>query len=348
LPRSAHAYLNTRVTLFTRRLWPAGALNKLLDQPPETVRDVFSAQGLGFLAPGYETGDTLSLEAQITIKLLDEARILLRPLHGASRQFLLYWIERFEVSNIKTLIRAKLVQEKPAAITPRLVNLGPFARLDLASLVHAEDVDELLRRLENGPYTFIARNARLAFEQSRDPFMLDATLDRTYYESLAQQARALESEAGKPLQDLMAGLIDRVNLVWLLRFRFNYNLPPAQVYYLLPGRGYRLTDAVLQELVALTSLEGVLQALPPALKKIAGAAREIPEVFMRLERAASLTARKILGSQAHVLARCYAYLILRERDLRRARAVSRGYYLGLNADSMRAALGPIALESAQP
>ncbi|HYP68149.1 MAG TPA: V-type ATPase subunit [Thiobacillaceae bacterium] len=348
MSRSAHAYLDTRVSLFTRQLWPAGALNKLLDQPAEMVRDALGAHGLGFLAPGYGTADTLSLEAQITIKLLDEARILLRALHGAERQFLLYWIERFEVSNIKTLIRAKLVQEKATAITPRLVNLGPFARLDLASLVHAEDVDELLRRLEAGPYALIARNARLAFEQSRDPFMLDATLDRTYYESLAQQARALEKEVGKPLQDLMAGLIDRINLVWLLRFRFNYNLPPAQVYYLLPGRGYRLTDAVLQELVALPSLDAVLQALPPALKKSAGAARDIPEVFMRLEQAARLTARKILGSQAHVLARCFAYLILRERDLRRARAVSRGYYLGLSTDSMQAALGPAEPDPSRP
>lgn len=344
MPRSANAYLNTRVSLFARQLWPAGGLDKLLGQPVETVRDALNAHGLA--SPTVYVSDTRSLEAQITIKLLDEARILLRPLQGAERQFLLHWIERFELSNIKTLIRAKLVQEKAARITPRLADLGPFARLDLASLVHAEDVDELLRRLEAGPYALIARNARLAFEQNRDPFMLDATLDRTYYESLAQQARALESEVGKPLQNLMAGLIDRINLVWLLRFRFNYNLPPAQVYFLLPGKGYRLPDTALQELVALPSLDAVLQALPPVLKKITGAARDIPEVFMRMEQAAALTARKVVASQAHVLSRCFAYLILRERDLRRARAVSRGYYLDLSTDNMRAALGPAEREPA--
>lgn len=336
-----HAYLNTRVSLFARHLWAPGALDKLLNQPAETVRTVLSDHGLGFLAPGYGAADTLSLEAQITIKLLDEARILLRPLLGAERQFLLYWIERFEVSNIKTLIRAKLAHERAADITPRLINMGPFARLDLVNLVHAEDVDELLQRLESGPYALIARNARLAFEQSRDPFMLDATLDRTYYESLAQQARALEGEAGKPLQTLMAGLIDRINLVWLLRFRFNYNLPAAQVYYLLPGKGYRLPDAALRELVTLVSLEAVLQALPAALKKIVGTARDIPEVFTRMEQDAVLAARKVVASQANVLARCFAYLILRERDLRRARALSRGYYLGLGTDNMRAALSPV-------
>jgi len=38
----------------------------------------------------------------------------------------------------------------------------------------------------------------------------------------------------------MANLIDRINLVWLLRYRFNYKLPPAQVYYLLVGSRYSL------------------------------------------------------------------------------------------------------------
>lgn len=333
------AYLNTRVTLFASHLWSPGAFDRLSGQPAETVLNTLSAKGLEFLAPGQSAPDTLSLEARITMTLLDEARVLLRPLQGGSRQFLLYWFERFEISNIKTLIRAKLAQEKAAAITPRLANLGPFARLDMATLVHAEDVDELLHRLESGPYAVIARNARNAFEDSRDPFMLDATLDRSYYEVLAQLGRQQEADAGKPLQELMADLIDRVNLVWLLRYRFNYNLPPAQVYFLLPGNGYRISNSMLKELVAQPSLESVIEALPPALKKSLGAAPSIAAVFMQLEQDAARTARRVLASPAHVLARCFAYLILRERDLRRARALSRGYHLGLGNDSVWAALG---------
>jgi V/A-type H+-transporting ATPase subunit C len=333
------AYLNTRVSLFSNHLWPPGAFDKLAGQPAEQVKNALSDKGLGFLSPGHGTTDTLSLEAQITMTLLDEARILLRPLQGTSRQFLIYWLERFEISNIKTIIRAKLAQEKAASITPRLADLGPFARLDLATLVHAEDVDEVLHRLESGPYSVIARNARNAFEDSRDPFMLDATLDRSYYEVLAQLGRTQEADAGKPFQDLMAGLIDRINLVWLLRYRFNYNLPPAQVYYLLPGNGYRLSDTMLKDLLSHLNLESVVEALPAGIKKPIGTARSIPAIFMQLEQDAARTARRVLASRAHVVARCYAYLILRERDLRRARAISRGYHLGLGKDSMLAALG---------
>jgi V/A-type H+-transporting ATPase subunit C len=333
------AYLNTRVSLFSGNLWPPGAFDKLAGLSSEQVKKVLDEKGLGFVAYGHVEADSLSLEAQITTKLLDEARILLRPLRGSPRQFLLYWLERFEISNIKTIIRAKLAKEKAASIIPRLADLGPFALLDLATLIQVEDVDELLSRLEAGPYSVIVRNAHNAFEESRDPFMLDATLDRTYYEVLAKLAQEQAKEAGKPFQDLMAYLIDRINLTWLLRYRFNYNLPPAQVYFLLPGNGYHISNAMLKELVSHTTLESAIEALPPSIRKPIGDARSIPSIFMKLEQEEARTARRVIASPAHVLARSFAYLILRERDLRRARAVARGYYLDLGRDSLWAALG---------
>ncbi|PJF45280.1 MAG: hypothetical protein CUN48_19690, partial [Candidatus Thermofonsia Clade 3 bacterium] len=99
------------------------------------------------------------------------------------------------------------------ALIPRLIDMGPFARLDLEDLMHADDVAELFLRLEQSPYADIVRHARRAFEDSHDPFILDATLDRAYYEGVVRRAQPIEAEAGKPMRDLMAGLIDRINLV---------------------------------------------------------------------------------------------------------------------------------------
>ena len=192
--------------------------------------------------------------------------MLIRPLSGAARSFLTFWTARFEISNVKTLLRSKMTGERPAAVLARLTPMGAFGRLDNQDLAHAEDVGELLRRLEAGPYAGIVRHARRAFEQSRDPFSLDAALDQGYYEGLTLRAQPLEDTVGAPFRSLMASLIDRINLVWLLRYRFNYRLPPAQVYYLLVGSRYSLPSSRLQELAALDSLEAVLAALPSALQ----------------------------------------------------------------------------------
>lgn len=337
------AYLNTRVSLYASRLWRDDALDALVGAPHEVITDTLRARGLPQLADGFlphaaRDADTRSLEQRIIAQLLDETRVLIRPLADEARAFLTFWTARFELSNVKTLLRSKMTGERPAAVLARLTPMGAFGRLDSQDLAHAEDVGELLRRLETGPYAGIVRHARRAFEQSQDPFSLDAALDHGYYEGLTARAQLLEEAAGAPFRGLMASLIDRINLVWLLRYRYNYKLPPAQVYYLLVGSRYSLSSGRLQQLAALDSLDAVLAALPPPWQARLAGAPDIPTVFSRMEHEAAEQAWRVLRSNAADIARAFAYLILRERDLRGVRAVLRGRHLGLPPGDIRQAL----------
>ena len=337
------AYLNTRVSLYSGRLWPDAVLDHLVGASEDVLVDTLTQRGLGQLAPN---GDRLagqphpprSLEQRIITQILDETRVLIRPLSSEARAFLTFWTARFEMTNLKTLIRSKMTDERPAAVLARLTPMGGFGRLDNQDLAHAEDVGELLRRLEAGPYAGIVRHARRAFEQSGDPFNLDAALDRAYYDGLTQRAQPLEKTVGSSLRNLMANHIDRINLVWLLRYRFNYKLPPAQVYYLLVGSHYSLPGSRLQELAALDSLEAVLVALPSPWKERLAGITDNSSVFARMEHVAAEQAQRILRAHAPDIARAFAYLILRERDLRAVRAVLRGRHLGLAAADIRLAM----------
>ena len=336
------AYLDTRVSLYAARLWPGEALAALIETPDGMVAETLIARGLPQLAMGYDrTGgveDSRSLEQRLIAQVLQETRVLIRPLSGDARAFLTFWTARFEMSNVKTLLRSKMMGERPATMLDRLVPMGTFGRLDNQDLAHAEDIGELFRRLEAGPYGVIVLRARRAFEQSNDPFSLDAALDRGYYEGLVQRAQPLEETVGAPFRSLMANLIDRINLVWLLRYRFNYKLPPAQVYYLLVGSRYTLPSTRLRELAALDSPEDVLAALPAAWQPRLSGVTDIPAVFAHMEQAAAEQALRVLRSRAPGIARAFAYLILRERDLRAVRAVLRGRHLGLAGDDIRLAL----------
>jgi V/A-type H+/Na+-transporting ATPase subunit C len=339
------AYLNTRVSLFASRLWQLENFQALLHVPEAEIPQALVDGGLVQLSGVVPGNDIHSLEKSIIAQLLEETLILLRPLTGASRALLLYWTERFEVTNLKTLLRGKMTGERPAALLNRLTPMGAFGHLDVQDLSHAEDVAELLRRLELGHYSGIVRQAREAFEDSHDPFLLDAALDRSYYEGLAHRAQELEQNNGPALRQLMGPLIDRINLVWMLRYRFNYKLPPAQVYYLLVASHYGLSSARLKELAALGNLDDVLAALPEGLRLSLAGSASIPEVFARMERAASEQALKVLRSSAPDVVRAFAYLILRERDLRAVRAILRGRHLGLSNAMIQQTVGQLAEEA---
>lgn len=332
------AYLNTRVSLFASRLWQAEDFSVLLATEHAEMAGVLAEHGLPQLAAGFDTLDNRSLEQRIISRLLDETTVLIRPLSGPPRNFLIYWIERFEIGNLKTLLRGKMTGERPAVILSRLIPMGAFGRLDIEDLAHAEDVGELLRHLESSPYADIVRPARRAFEESHDPFILDAALDRSYYEGLEHRAAPLEAAAGDAFRRLMSSLIDRLNLVWLLRYRFNYKLPPAQVYFLLVASRYTLSSAQLRKLAALGSQEEVLSALPESLRGLLAEVNGIPEVFARMERHTVDIARKVLHADCPAIARAFAYLILREHDLRAVRAVLRGRLLGLPEADIRLAM----------
>jgi len=332
------AYLNTRVTLFANRLWRPEDFDAVLATTDAEMPEALLNRGLPLLAMGLDSQDHRSLDQRLVAQILDETRILIRPLTGAARNFLMYWTERFEISNVKTLLRGKMTGERPATLINRLTPMGAFGRLDVQDLAHAEDVGELLRRLEAGPYVGIVRQARRAFEESQDPFILDAALDRGYYEGLARRAQAMESESDVPLRRLMGPIIDRINLVWLLRYRFNYHLPPAQVYFLLVASNYNLPSSRLRELAALGSVEAVLEALPDNLRASLSGVTDIPGVFARMDAIAAEFAAQVLHASAPAICRAYAYLILRERDLRSVRAILRGRQLGLASRDIRSAM----------
>ncbi|MEW6676447.1 MAG: V-type ATPase subunit [Pseudomonadota bacterium] len=335
------AYLNTRVSLFRARLWHKEDFLRLLDASDAELAQVLREGGLEALVQDSHDPSARSLEQRVIAQVLEEIWILLRPLSGPARDFLLYWTRRWEISNLKTLLRGKMTGERPALLLSRLTPMGPFGQLDGDALAHVEDVGELLRRLETGAYSTIVRQAREAFEQNHDAFQLDAALDRAYYEGLTQRARPLEAELGADFVRLIGYYIDRINLVWLLRYRFNYHLPPAQVYYLLVNAHYGLPRRRLKILSAQADLAGVLAALPDTLRALLAGVQDIGEVARRMEQRRLGQAEAVLGRSGPAFTRVFAYLILRERRLRDVRAVLRGRQLHLPRQAIEDTLGPV-------
>lgn len=328
------------------RLLAPGALETLVDGGPEDARAVLNRSGLAGLASDLEAGRVL--EQSVTHLLLADILILSRATTGEARDFLVFWARRHEFTNLKALLRGRMAHATQPEIRAQLADLGPFSTLPVDDLLRTEDMAELLRRLETTPYADMVRFARRAFERQPSLFALDSALNRRYYHGLVQHARPLEQTAGRVFSDLMAQLIDRVNLVWMLRYRHAYGLPPAEVFFLLVPAGYRLKSDLLKALAMLPRLEDVLAGLPAPYAGWLARAGTVDAASRILEEQLARTARAVLRSTAPAIARTFAYLILRERDLRRVRAVLKGRALGIESAVIRQAAGlaPAALAAA--
>ena len=335
---SRYAYLHTRVSGLSERLLSDTALEALVESNSGIEGPVLAAMGLPTsLADGVE--DFAVLEQRTIGALLPDYQVLMRPLSGKHRDFLAYWLRRYELGNIKAIVRGRIAGLSSTAIQAQLRDLGPLASLPVEELLRTEDAAELLRRLEHSPYADIARQARAIYEERGDLLSLDSAVDKGYYLALDRRYRGLAQEDRGPLAPLMGVLLDRLNLVWLLRYRFSYDLAPAHAYYLLVPPGRWLGAQRLMDLVQMTSVEEVLRALPDSLAALMTGVTTVPQAEAALDRYVAQVAWEVLRRTSFNLARAFAYLVLRERNIRRLHAIFKGRGLHLPPALIRGAVG---------
>lgn len=334
-----YAYFHTRVSLLAARLLSEEQLAALVDASEEERRELL--KNTGFMRIIGDTSDNSDeLEQGLVLALLQDLRVLTRALAGPARDFFIYWAHRYELTNFKAILRGKMAGLTPSTLQKQLVDMEPYATLPVDELLGAEDMAELLRRLENtADYALIARHARQVFEERRELFAVDAAVDRHYYAGLSQRVRRLPGTDRRYLEPLVGSLIDRINLVWLLRYRFVYQLPPAEAYYLLIPANYRLSSRQVLRLAELDSFEEVLRRLPEPFRGLLEGASTISEATEILRYWHWRLADKVLKRSVFNLGRGFAYLLLRDRDLRHLRALMKGRRLSLHPRLIQVAVG---------
>ncbi len=326
-----YAYLNARVSILADSLLTETRLTALLNQP------------LGQQHTGNPTLDELLnnntveqnlIEQAWLMRMLADFQVLVRPLSGADRDLLMYWFHKCDIANLKAIVRGKIAGLDAVAISEQLLELGPLSALPIEQLLRTEDIGELLRRLEKSPYGNIARQARRVFEKEHQLYSLDAAIDRHYLLGFLHKIRALDTKQRQHLLPLVSIFMDRFNLLWLLRYRFAYNLSAAETYYLLIPTPYQFNSSRLQSLVELNSLADVLAHLPEPLYHLLADANNTYTVDQRLIMEIRRVADITLKLHSFTLAKVFAYVLLREMEMRRVMAIIKGKRLNLKHNAI--------------
>ena len=331
-----YAYLHCRVSIRAEGLLPRERLEELATRSDSQVADTLRDAGFFELAEELPATPH-ALEQAIIEDYLDDIAVLMRPLKGPARAFLSHWQHRFEIINLKRCIRHHLAGLPPAELRQDLIDIGPVSELPVDDLLRAEDAEEVLRRLEGTMYASMARHARRVYQERHTLFDLEAVLDRQYYRGLFDRYNALGESDRQPLRGILGAMADQLNLVWLLRYRFRFHLAPAHAYLLLIPSGRYLKRPKLLQLVQMESLKEVLDALEPPLAERVAGANSIVAVDKAMDRHTQRAAHRVLRRTSFNLARAFAYLVLRERQILKVHVALKGRALGLDEESLRIA-----------
>jgi len=327
------AYLRTRLAILNARRRRAPQLQALMELDNDELAAEFG------LEPGQLDENALDLFEQSQLQTwLNELNSLLRPLNGADRAVLVQWARRYEVLNLKALVRGKLSGLSRSEIESSLFVLPGFLHLDHEPLLNTDDVMDLLRRLKDTPYRELGRMAMRRFAEQQDPFLLDASLDQQFYSGLSNCVARLSEPDRTAMRNLVGRMVDRHNLIWLLRYRHNYQLQPAEVLYLSISGGLQLTREHLRQILQMPTLVESLERLPPGMQRLIGNSANLVEIRDALVNDLQHQAELSLRSTQSVLTSVFAYLLLRYYEIKTTNAIVQARFTRLPDELLRDAL----------
>jgi V/A-type H+-transporting ATPase subunit C len=331
-------YLQTRLTIYSNRLLGFERLVSFIQYDLERI--IAEVQELTGNYYQLDGGTSTPIANQLTNRAMDDFRVLLRPFSGSERRFFNFAIRWFELANLKVLIRGKFSGTETSKIEQELIELGHFADLPINKLLETDDPYEMLRLLETTPYAGIVRRARHMHEEhGNDLFLLDATIDRSFFIDLNQRTRFLQQQDAEQVSRVLGGLLDRFNLLWLLRYRFSYGLSAAKSFYLLTTTGNKLYSSELMRLARMNSIEELVAALPEPYRGLLANISVIADMETVMEYYSMSIAAAALHAKSSLLTSSFSYILLREAEVRFLQALIKGKQLEFDAQLIEQAVG---------
>ena len=256
---------------------------------------------------------------------------------GNLRTMISRFLDRWDVWNIKTIIRGKSYGAANEEIIEDLIPAGSFSTEFLRKLAEKETVEEVMEELENTIYDLALQEAKGEEEEFPPISVFEDVLDRAYYSFLLEVVPPT-TEPMKLFRMFIRKEIDMINLRTLLRTREDAERIERDVF--IEG-GLELSKEELDTFMPL-SLEDLL----PRLQKysfyddISGPLKEVKtkglnDVARALEKHHQRQASRYSNFHPLSILPVLDYMILKEIEVENIRIIARGKRDGLSESTIR-------------
>lgn len=160
--------------------------------------------------------------------IASEANSLARYVPRRSREIVNWYSRRFEIENLKTVLRAVHYRLDAWRARTSLIPLHS-SRISWDRLLEAPSIAAVTEHLRNTPFAGPLDNAMERYRHEDRLFHLEIALDLFYFQKLV---RMIESQSGKDAIEARRFLgrwIEMQNLLWAYRYRIYGRMTPEQI-----------------------------------------------------------------------------------------------------------------------
>jgi vacuolar-type H+-ATPase subunit C/Vma6 len=298
--------------------------------------------------PWSDSQEFLDFQRLSVYELARELSGFLAHMSGPGAGLLNWTLVRFQVENLKVLIRICLTKSPTAGPKNYLVPLPKDLALDNQGLAAVESLDDFVPLLPKGLLRESLKEALQIYRDHPRPFFFEAALDHDYFQRLLAMVEGLSGEDGEIIKPMVCQEVDIFHLMLVIRGRFHYRLTPETLLPLHVA-GARISCTLFTEMLNdqdLSTSAGraagrVFDAAPfergstdgSAVATVDGAALE-RLAWKRYLRLANLAFR-----QSHMgLGAVIGYAGIRRMEVANLITISEGIRKGMAAETIRARL----------
>jgi V/A-type H+/Na+-transporting ATPase subunit C len=196
------------------------------------------------LFPGFELTTALEFQSLCIRELVRELSGFHAYMSGPGTDLLDWALVRFQVENLKVLIRAWFTKVPIEEPDRHLVSLPAELTLDAQGLTVAESLKDFVRLVPEGILQENLVRALKVFPDYPRPFLFEAALDRGYFEGLLVRMENLPRKDREIVRPMVYQEVDMFHLMLVARGRFYYGLTPDILRPLCVG-GTLVSRAIL-------------------------------------------------------------------------------------------------------
>ncbi len=334
-----YAYVTARVKAKRASLLPRETYERLLVmEVPEIARFLGEREYKAeMLALGAKYSGVDLIENAVSRNLAETYNRIFDFSEGGLRTMVGRYLDRYDLENVKTIVRARSYGATPEDVAEDLVPAGSFSEDFLNELVAAPTLDAVFKELQGTIYANALSILGKKPSEVGNWSAWEDLVSRLYYAELLASIPAA-TDANRLMREFVEREIDILNLKTLLRAWSAKAKFEREIF--LDG-GYEMSVEDLHDLVGLDKPSLVRRLQDYSFyEDIAAALEKVEEtgigvLIRRVEKVHLLDAARYAHLHPLSILPILDYIVLKDREATNIRLIARGKESGLPTETLR-------------
>jgi V/A-type H+-transporting ATPase subunit C len=188
-------------------------------------------------------------------------QVILPYLVGDTRSFFKSFFTKFEVDELKLLLRTALIEDNKEYLQGNLVYLNVREGIEEEKVVQINNYNDLLTIFIDTPFYEKLKKFEDRYKENQNLFPIEMTLDFQYFMQLERLARHLSRDDYRVIKELLGTKVDLLNINFIYRIKKFYDLELEEIISHIIPYHYRLSAEELKSMARLDEAEDIFEFL---------------------------------------------------------------------------------------